>query len=61
MTGTLKYQMDYLNAVSSYNNLSPFLSFITSTAKSIEEKSAVLSGHNDTCIFLTDLLSVSME
>lgn len=53
--------MDYLNAVSSCNNLSPFLNFITSTAKNIEEKSAVLSGHDDTYIFLADLISVSME
>lgn len=53
--------MDYLNAVSNCNHRSPLLNFITSTAKNTEEKSAVLGGHNDTYIFLTDLISVSME
>lgn len=53
--------MDYLNAVSNCNNLSPFLNLITSVAKNIEEKSAVLVGRNDTYIFLTDIISVSME
>lgn len=48
-----------MNAVSSYNSLSHLLNFSTSIAK--KKKSAILSGHNDTYIFLMDLISMKME